>query len=44
MSEGLGVLGCMGNENVGFGTISNLGSMRATLPDMIFETLLDCLW
>lgn len=42
--EGLGVRGCMGNEKVGLGTISNLGSVRATCPDMIFEMLLACLW
>ena len=42
--EGLGVRGCIGNEKVGLGTISNLGSVRATCPDMIFEMLLACLW
>jgi hypothetical protein len=40
--DGLGPLGCMGKENVGFGTISNFGSVTATLPDMILEMLLAC--
>lgn len=40
--DGLGPLGCMGKENVGFGTISNFGSVTATLPDMMLEMLLAC--
>ena len=42
--EGLGVRGCIGNEKVGLGTITNSGSVWATCPDMMFETLLVCLW
>ena len=42
--EGLGVRGCIGNEKVGLGTISNLGSVWATCPDMISDMLLACLW
>jgi len=40
--DGLDPLGCMGNENVGFGTISNFGSVTATLPDIMLEMLLAC--
>lgn len=42
--EGLGVRGCIGNEKVGLGTISNFGSVRAACPDIMFEMLLVCLW
>jgi hypothetical protein len=35
-------LGCIGKENDGFGTISNFGSVTATLPDMMLEMLLAC--
>jgi len=38
----LGPLGCIGKENDGFGTISNFGSVTATLPDMMLEMLLAC--
>lgn len=34
----------MGKENVGFGTISKVGSLATGLPCIMFEMLLVCLW
>lgn len=44
VSEGPGVLGCIGKEKVGLGIISKVGSVRVALAEIGFEMLLVCLW